>query len=85
MLKIFKLCAYTLTHLNTKAKYYEYVNMHINNQLDFRKEGGLSIVKLGIILQNEDKSFTDPSQTFVDKKYTVVLLKNVLGVFMSRL
>jgi transposase-like protein len=49
----------------------------VNIQLDFRKEGGLSIVKLGTILQNEDKSFTVPSQTFVDKKYIVERLENV--------
>jgi transposase-like protein len=51
--------------------------MCINNQLDFRKEGGLSIAKLGIILQNEDKSFTVPSQTFADKKYYVQILEKV--------
>lgn len=51
--------------------------MHINNQTDFRKEGGLSILKLGVIHYNEDKSFTVCSQTFADKKYTIELLENI--------
>jgi hypothetical protein len=42
-----------------------------NNQIDFRKDGGLAIVKSCGVFLNDDRRYTVSSQTFVDKKYIV--------------